>query len=313
MDKPNVSALIRRVSLRQLQVFESLARNGSFTKAAEELFLSQPTVSMQIKKLTDAVNTPLLEQVGKKVHLTDTGRALHDACRELFDVFSRFDTQVADYRGLKQGHLKLAVVTTAKYFAPIMLGHFCERYPGIDVSLKVTNRERLLERMAENADDFYIIGEPPAHASAAFEHFMPNPLVVIAWRGHPLENKKQIPLEHLAKERFIMREPGSGTRIAILSRFKSHDLTPEIRMELGSNEAIKQAVIAKLGISILSRHALGQEMNERGLTILNVKGFPIAWDWFIGYSANRKLSVLSKTFLDFLRKEGRKIVADVSA
>ncbi|MBI3774240.1 MAG: LysR family transcriptional regulator [Gammaproteobacteria bacterium] len=313
MDKPDVSDLIRRISLRQLQVFESLARNRSFTKAAEELFLAQPTVSMQIKKLNDTVGAPLFEQIGKSVHLTDAGHALHNACREVFEVFARFDTQLADFQGLKQGHLKLAVVSTAKYFAPILLGHFCERYPGIDVSLKVTNRERLLERMAENADEFYIIGEPPPHVNAAFERFMPNPLVVVAWREHPLASKQQIPLERLAKERFIMREPGSGTRIAILERFKSKDLRPEIRMELGSNEAIKQAVIAKLGISIMSRHALGQEMNERELAVLNVKGFPIDWDLFIGYAANRKLSLLSKTFLEFLRKEGRKIVANAAA
>ncbi len=312
MDKPNVSGLLRRVSLRQLQVFESLARNRSFTRAAEELFLAQPTVSMQIKKLSDAVGTPLFEQTGKTLHLTDTGHALHDACRDIFEVFARFDTQMADFQGLKRGHLKLAVVTTAKYFAPIMLGLFCERYPGIDVSLKVTNRERLLERMEKNADDFYIIGEPPQNANATFERFMPNPLVVVAWREHPLAGKKQIPLERIAQERFIMREPGSGTRIAILERFKSHDLIPEIRMELGSNEAIKQAVIAKLGVSIMSRHALGQEMNERGLAVLNVQGFPLAWDWFIGYGAHRKLSVLSKTFLEFLRKEGRKIVAEIT-
>ena len=313
IEKPDVSDLIRCVSLRQLQVFESLARHRSFTKAAEELFLAQPTVSMQIKKLNDTVGTPLFEQIGKAVHLTETGHALHNSCREVLEVFARFDTQVADFQGLKQGHLKLAVVSTAKYFAPIMLGHFYERYPGIDVSLKVTHRERLLERMAENADDFYIIGEPPQHANAAFERFMPNPLVVVAWSEHPLAAKKQIPLERLAKERFIMREPGSGTRIATLDRFKSHDLQPEIRMELGSNEAIKQAVIAKLGISIMSRHALGQDMNEHSLTVLNVKGFPIAWDLFIGYAANRKLSVLSKAFLEFLRKEGRKLVAEVSA
>jgi len=242
------------------------------------------------------------------VHLTEAGKALNEACREVFAVFARFDERVADIQGLRQGHIKLAVDTTAKYFAPIMLGRFCERYPGIDVSLKVTNRERLLERLAENADDFYIIGEPPRVVNAKFEAFMPNPLVVIAWRAHALAGKNKIAIDRLAQEQFIMREPGSGTRMAIIEYFKSKQLAPQIRMELGSNEAIKQAVIGKLGISILSRYALGQDAASGGLAVLNVRGFPLAWDWYVGYHAQKKLTLLAQTFLTFLNKEGREIV-----
>jgi len=312
MDKPDVSKLLRHISLRQLQVFEALARNGSFTRAADELFLAQPTVSMQIKKLSDAVGTPLFEQIGKAIHLTEAGKALHDAAREVFDVFARFDSQVADLDGLKRGHVKLAVVTTAKYFAPIMLGRFCEKYPGIDVSLKVTNRERLLERMSTNIDEFYVIGEPPRTANTVFEPFLPNPLVVVAWPQHPLARVKRVSLDQLTSEHFIFREPGSGTRVAIMRCLSSHGIQPNIRMELGSNEAIKQAVMGKLGISILSRHSVGAELRARRLASLDVQGFPIAWDWHIGYTSRRKLSVLAQTFLEFLRSDGRQIAEDVS-
>lgn len=312
MDKPVIPKLVRRASLRQLQVFEALARNLNFTKAAEELFLSQPTVSMQIKKLGESVGAPLFEQTGKTVHLTEAGKALYGACREVFDALSRYESDVADLKGLKQGHLRLAVVTTAKYFAPILLGQFCEKYPGIDVALKVTNRERLLERLADRADDFYIMGEPPQVKEAVFEPFTPNPLVVVAWPKHPLVKQKRIALHALGKEKFIMREPGSGTRLAIMNYLREHDVTPQIRMELGSNEAIKQAVMGKLGISILSRHAVGVDIRARRLRILDVRGFPIPWNWFIGYRAQRQQSVLAKTFLEFLRKDGRRIAAEVS-
>jgi DNA-binding transcriptional LysR family regulator len=247
------------------------------------------------------------------VRLTDSGKALHAACREVFEALARYESDVADLKGLKQGHLRLAVVTTAKYFAPILLGQFCEKYPGIDVSLKVTNRERLLERMADRADDFYIMGEPPQVREAVFEPFTPNPLVVVAWPKHPLVNEKRIALAALAKEQFIMREPGSGTRLAILNYLHGHNVTPQIRMELGSNEAIKQAVMGKLGISILSRHAVGADLRARRLRILDVRGFPIPWNWYIGYRAQRQQSVLAKTFLEFLRKDGRRILAEVSA
>lgn len=312
MDKPIVSKLLRHISLRQLQVFESLARNRNFTRAAEELFLAQPTVSMQIKKLTEDVGTPLFEQIGKTVHLTEAGQALSDAAREVFDVFARYDTKIADLKGLKRGHIKLAVVTTAKYFAPILLGSFCEKYPGIDVSLKVTNRERLLERMDSNLDDFYVIGEPPRTNNAVFEPFLPNPLVVVAWPEHALARVKSVALDQLAGEHFIFREPGSGTRSAILQHMANRSVEPNIRMELGSNEAIKQAVMAKLGISILSRHAVGEEIRSRRLAVLNVQGFPIAWDWYLGYSSRRKLSVLGQVFLEFLRDDGRRIAMEVS-
>jgi len=293
---------MRHSTLRQLEVFEAIARLGSFTRAAEEMFLTQPTVSMQIKKLTDAVGLPLFEQVGKKVFLTDAGHALHRTCREIFKHFSHFEMTVADLKGLKQGTLRLAVVTTAKYFAPRLLGPFCQRYPGIQVSLKVSNRERVLERLADNQDDLYILGQPPDEVDAVAEPFLDNPLVVLAPASHPLAGKKKIPLARLAEEPFLVREPGSGTRKALERLFADHGLGIQVRMELGSNEAIKQAIVGGLGVSVLSRHTLALDAPMGQLAILDVTGFPIERQWYVAYPAGKQLSIVASAFLDYLKQ-----------
>jgi DNA-binding transcriptional LysR family regulator len=306
--------LARHATLRQLQIFEAMVRHSSFRKAADELFLTQPTVSIQIKKLSEAVGLPLFEQIGKRIHLTPCGKALYEACREISNSLANLEMQVADLKGLKQGQLKLSVVTTAKYFAPRVLGLFCQRYPGIDVSLKVTNRERLLERMAQNIDDLYIMGRPPQGPAMVFQPFLPNLLVVVAARTHPLVGTTNIPLQRIAQERFIMREPGSGTRMALEQLFQQNELTLNVRMELGSNEAIKQAVASGLGIAILSRHTLalegatGQVAILEQVTILDVQGFPIPWHWCIGYPTGKQLSIVARTFLEFMQDEGKRVV-----
>lgn len=301
---------MRHSTLRQLEVFEAIARLGSFTRAAEELFLTQPTVSMQIKKLTDAVGLPLFEQVGKKIYLTDAGRELQKTSREIFERFSRFEMLVADMKGLKKGMLRLAVVTTAKYFAPRLLGPFCQQYPGIDVSLKVSNRERILERLADNQDDLCILGQPPEELDAVAEPFLENLLVVLAPINHPLAGKKRIPLARLAEEPFLLREPGSGTRMAAERLFAEQGVTMKVRMELGSNEAIKQAIVGGLGISVLSRHTLALDAPLGQLAILDVEGFPIQRHWYVAYPAGKQLTIVAKTFLDYL-KQAPKQASDV--
>jgi len=293
---------MRHSTLRQLEVFDAIARLGSFTRAAEELFLTQPTVSMQMKKLGDAVGLPLFEQVGKKIYLTDAGRELQKTCRGIFDHFANFEMTVADLKGLKRGALRLAVVTTAKYFAPRLLGPFCDQYPGIEVSLKVSNRERVLERLAENQDDLYILGQPPEELDAVAEPFLENPLVVLAPASHPLAGVKRIPLRRLAEEPFLVREPGSGTRIAVERLFAEHDLAIKVRMELGSNEAIKQAIVGGLGLSVLSRHTLALDAPMGQLAILDVEGFPIERHWYAVYPNGKQPSVVARTFLDYLRQ-----------
>lgn len=299
--------MMKNATLRQLKVFEAVARHLSFTRAAEELCTTQPTVSIQLRQLTDLVGQPLLEQVGKKVYLTDTGRALLKVCREIFDGLDRFEMLVSDMQGVKAGKLRLAVITTAKYFVPRLLGIFCQRYPGIDVSLEVTNRERLLQRMADNMDDLYVLGQPPEHMDVEFESFLENPLVVLAATNHPLAREKNIPPERLAQEQFLIRELGSGNRIATEHFFNERGLKLKVRMELGSNEAIKQAVAGGLGIAVLSAHTLALEHSIDELAILDVQGFPIRRNWYLAYSRDKQLSVVAQTFLEFLHAESKLI------
>lgn len=293
-------------TLHQLKVFEATARHGSFTRAAEELFLTQPTVSMQVKQLTKAVGLPLFEQVGKRLYLTDAGRELFGTCQEIFNKLEQLEMKVADLKGMKQGRLKLAVITTAKYFMPRLLGPFCQQYPGIDVSLMVTNHERVIERLSNNQDDLYVMSQLPENLEVNAHQFLDNPLVVIAPKTHPLVQEKNIPLKRLAEEVFIMREPGSGTRRAFQKLLDEHRLNVKVRLELGSNEAIKQAIAGGLGLSVLSRHALTAETVGE-LTVLDVDEFPIPRQWYVVYLAGKQLSVVASTFLDYLQSEAEKI------
>ncbi|MFA5243067.1 MAG: LysR substrate-binding domain-containing protein [Sulfuricella sp.] len=296
---------MKHATLRQLKVFESVARNLSFTRAAEELHLTQPTVSIQLKQLSDIVGLPLLEQIGKRIHLTDAGRELLKVSHDIFEGLSRFEMLVSDMKGVKAGKLRLAVITTAKYFVPRLLGSFCQRYPGIDVSLKVTNRERVLQRMADNEDDLYVLGQPPEHMEVELEPFLENPLVVLAASSHPLAAERNIPLSRLVEEPFLMREAGSGTRLATERFFGERGLKLKVRMELGSNEAIKQAVAGGLGIAVLSAHTLALERSAEDLVLLDVAGFPIRRHWYIAHPKDKQLSVVALAFLDFLREESK--------
>lgn len=292
---------MRRSSFRQFEVFEAIARNGSFTRAAEELFLTQPTVSMQVKKLVDTIGLPLFDQIGKRIYLTEAGEALLLTCREIFNTLSNFEMQISDMKGLRQGKLRIAVVSTAKYFAPKLLGSFCKLYPGVDVSLEVGNREGLLERIRENRDDLYILGQPPKDLGVEYEAFLDNHLVVLAPHNHPLAGKKNIPLKRLEQEPFIMRERGSGTRMAVERLFQKHGLVLNTRIELGSSEAVKQTIIGGLGISILSQHTVAQKAAMDQLTILDVRHFPIKRKWHVVYLAAKQPTIIARTFLEYLR------------
>lgn len=304
---------MRRTTLRQLAVFEAVARHLSFTRAAAELYLTQPTVSMQIKQLADTVGMPLFEQIGKRIHLTDAGEELLRTSREVFDSLDRFEMNIADRKGLKTGRLRLAVITTAKYFAPRVLGGFCQRYPGVDVALKVTNQERVLERMSQNLDDLYIMGQPPEHADVVSQPFMENPLVVIAPREHALAGRKRISLQRIAEEPFLMRELGSGTRVSTQRLFDKHRIKLKVRMELGSNEAIKQAIAGGLGVAALSRHSLALEGENGPLVVLDVEHFPIRRHWYLIYPEGKSLSVVAQAFYDYLLDEGKQVTAAMLA
>ena len=288
-------------TFRQMEIFEAIARLGSFTRAAEELHLTQPTLSMQMKKMTDIVGVPLIEQVGKKLYLTDDGKELAQACRDVFGIMDRFTMSVAERQGLKKGKLALVAVSTASYFAPRLLGEFSRLYPGIEVSLKVTNREQVLASLADNLDDVYILGQPPEDIDIVAKPFLSNPLVVLAAPTHPLAGKKNISLKTL------VRESGSGTRAVVERLFRDEGLEFRPRMALGSNEAIKQAILAGLGIAVMSTHALNLNAADQFAT-LDVRGFPILRQWYAVYPVSRQISTAARAFLDFLLSQDKALV-----
>lgn len=299
------------LTIRQLKIFEAVARQLSITRAAEELHLSQPAVSMQMKKLADAVGQPLMEQEGKRVRLTAAGEDLATSAREVIRSLKHFELGLVARKGLTSGFLRLAAITTATYFVPRLLGEFAKLHPGVKVSLRVVNREQALESLAAGLEDIYVLGQPPENLAITAQPFMDNPLVVIASPDHPLARKRNIPLERLAEEPWLMREDGSGTRKAVERLFASRGIGLTPRMELGGSEAIKQAVLAGLGISVLSRHSLALHSPGQ-FAILDAKGFPIMRQWHAVYPAERPLTVVSRTFLDFLLAYGKEHDTDTN-
>lgn len=290
------------VTLRQLQVFAKVAETGSFTRASEQLFLTQPAVSQQIRLLTESIGEPLLEIMGRKIHLTRAGQELLRTAQAMSMQWQQFEEEICAERGLQHGTLKLAVVSTAKYFFPRVLGQFCQRYPGIDVRLEVVNRDRIIERIAANLDDLYVMSKPPENFDLVQEPFLNNPLVPIAAIHHPLASASHLTLSDLCQERFIMREQGSGTRIAIEQYLMEQGQSLNVRMELGSNEAIKQMVASGLGLSILSRHTLHRiPVEDDEVTILPVQGFPLQSQWQLVYLQQKKLSRASLAFLEEMK------------
>lgn len=310
MPQSNIRRYLKHGTLPQLRVLEASARLGCFARAAEELHMAQPTVSVQIKKLTETVGFPLFEQIGKRIYLTDAGQQVYEGCQDMFRTLSGLEERLSEMRSLDCGHLQLAVTSTAKHFAPRLLGAFIQRYPGIETSLQVHNRSTLIERLRSNEDDLYMFVEPPEQQEVMVQAILSNPLVVLARSDHPLAREKNIAFARLADEPFLIREPGSGTRMVTLKQFEQHGLTPKIRMELSTNEAIREAILAGLGISVLSRYTLGLEAEETRLVCLDVEGFPLESHWHFVYPIGKHLSVAARAFMDFARKEARHLVLD---
>ena len=302
-----------QATLHQLKVFEATARLGSFTRAAEELLITQPTVSSQIKQLSKATGLPLFEQIGKRLYLTEAGKELLTTCQDIFECMENFEMKVADLKGTKQGRLRLSAITTAKYFVPRLLGSFCQQYPGIDVSLEIINHQQIERRMIENEDDLYILSQIPETVDLCARPFLDNPLVVVAPKNHPLAGLKHISITSLNGEPFIMREPGSGTRKAVQNLFEEQGVSVQVRLQLGSNEAIKHSIAGGMGISVLSQHALISEGTDSELTVLDVEHFPIQRRWYVTYLAGKKLSIIAQTFLEYLLEESRKLYLPASS
>jgi DNA-binding transcriptional LysR family regulator len=296
-------------TLRQLQVFEKVANHLSHSRAAEELYLSQPAVSMQIKQLEASIGLPLFEQMGKKIFLTEAGRELFHYAKSIAQQLAEMEAVFDEMKGLEHGKLTLSVVNTANYFTPQLLAKFCRRHPNINVILQVANRDAVLKQLADNSTDLAIMGQPPDGLDLSAKSFLDNPLVVIAAPNHPLAKQKRIKFARLAEETFLSREQGSGTRSAMERVFAQHKIQPRISMEMETNEAIKQAVQAGMGLGILSLHSIELELETKRLAMLNVEHFPLLRQWFVAHRSNKRLSSAALAFKEFLLTEAKNIIA----
>ncbi len=297
------------ITLRQLQVFEAAARLGGYTRAAEALHLSQPAVSMQIRQLEGQAGMPLFDQIGKKLHLTDAGRTLYSHAQSILAQVHEAQLELEEMRGVRRGQLNITIASTANYFAPRLLAAFCQRHPEVKVSLDVSNREHILELLHETDKDLAIMGRPPEPSDLVAHPFMENPLVVIAAPSHPLAQASGIPLTRLNQETFISREIGSGTRIAVERFFEEAGTRLTTAMEMSSNEAIKQAVQAGLGLGVVSVHTLEMELALERLVILDVEGFPILRHWYVVHRQGKRFSSVAQAFLNFVMDEAEQLFA----
>lgn len=301
------------VTLRQLQVFEAVARHLSHSRAAEELHLSQPAVSMQVKELEKNVGMPLFEQAGKQIYLTDAGREMLNYSRAIAEKLQEMEAAFDEMRGLERGRLNISVVSTANYFMPRLLAKFCQQHPKIQIGLHVGNRAAVLEQLAENSADLVIMGQPQKEDRLLAESFMENPLVVIAPPNHPLCRMKCVSLARLGEEDFLLREQGSGTRGAMERFFTNHGIGLRARMEMDSNEAIKQAVQAGMGLGILSLHCAELELETGRLKLLKADYFPVMRHWYVAHRKSRRLSAATEAFKTFLLNEAARLVVPVTA
>lgn len=279
-----------RYTLRQLELFRTVARHLSYTAAAEALHLTQPAVFAQVRQLEDQAGQRLIERIGRRLQVTEAGRIVLRSAEAMLAEVERLDAALGALKGLGAGRLDLAVVSTAKYTLPWLIGPFSRDHPGIDIRLTVGNRSELLERFRAQQDDLFVLGAVPPDLDAEHLTLAPNPLVVVAAPGHPLAGRAGVALAELAAHPLVMREPGSGTRRAAEAAFEAAGLAPEVRFELGANEAVKQAVMAGLGIAVLSRGTVQMELDHGYLVELDAEGFPLARQWSLAWNRNRALS-----------------------
>ena len=296
------------LTLQQLRLYEAVARLGSFTRAAEELCITQPAVSIQLKRLEEQVGLVLFEHVGKKIFPTAAGKVTYEASLDILNRIADLKMSIEELKGEVKGSLQVSVVTTAKYFLPNLLGAFLQQYPDVEPKLKFTNRARVMERLMNNEDDFVMMGQVPEDNSLKTYPFINNILGVVAPADHPLANKKNISLKELAQHRFLNREIGSGTRYVFDQLLEERGVIIEPYMELGSSEALKQAVMAGLGIAVLSLHSVQLELSVNKLTVLDVEGFPLKRRWFAVHLKGKRLSLVARTFLEFILAESHQIL-----
>lgn len=291
---------MRSATVRQLQIFSVAASHLSFARAAEKLHLTHAAISLQIKQLEDVCGTQLFDRIGKKVFLTEAGDILLDHARQILQSLKDADESLMALKGLKGGRVTIAVTSTAEYFAPGLLAEFRKAQADVRVRLLVDNREEVSRMLISNEVDLAIMGRPPADMEAEATTFAPHPFVIVAGADHPLVGRSALTLDDIAQETMIVREAGSGTRLAMEGFFREHAIEPNIDMEMGSNEAIKQAVVAGLGISFISQHTLGLELSAGRLVVLPVEGMPVMRRWFLVRHKSKRLTPALGAFWDFV-------------
>ena len=301
---------MRNVTLRQMRVFAAVARHLSFTRAAQELHLTQPAVSQQVSLLEEEVGMPLFEQLGRKIRLAPAGMELLRYATQVTELLREAGETLAAMRGLKRGVLKLGAVSTAKYFAPTLLSAFTPAYPEVTIKFTVANREEIVKLLGANELDLVIMGRPPRELDTTAEPFARHPFVIIASPEHPLTRRRHIPLKSLTRESFIIREQGSGTRASMEHVFRERAVPFRATMEVSSNETIKQAVMAGMGLSFISSHTIGLEAEAGKLAILDVAGLPVVRDWYVIHLREKILSPIASAFRGYLLQNGARVILE---
>ncbi len=298
------------LTLQQLRIFEAVARHQSYTRAAEALHLTQPAVSTQIRKLEESTGVALFEVLGRRVHLTEAGQVMRDAATDVLDRIETLREEIDSLRGEVTGTLRVTAVGSANYFVPHLLGAFLARYPLVQPSLTITNRASVLQALTRNEGDVFVTGRVPRDVPVVSHTILENRVALVGPPDHALVGRAAIPLEEVARERMLLREKGSGTRHAVetLMGQSGHTLSPY--MELGSDEAIKQAVMAGLGIAALPQHSLRVEIDAGLIAPLNAEGFPLIRHWYAVHLAGKRLSRAASAFVSLVEDSGEALLAD---
>ncbi len=291
--------------MRQLQIFDSASRTLSFSRTSELLHLTQPAVSMQMKQLEELAGLPLFDRIGRRLHLTQAGEELARHAREVLRTIEQADEALTSLRGLQGGRIRVAVTSTAKYFSPSLISLFAKRHPGVEVRLVVANREVVIGALAANEVDLAIMGKPPDDLETVASEFAEHPFVVIAAPDHPLARRRSVPLSALAEETFLVREPGSGTRAAMERFFAGHRIDVRVGMTLDSNETIKQAVMAGMGLAFISQHTVGLELSVGALAVVAAPGLPVMRAWNVVRLAAKRPPPAAQAFEEFMLEEGK--------
>ena len=296
--------MLRNATLRQLKIFETVARRLSFSRAAEELYLTQPAVSTQVKQLEEHAGLPLFEQLGKRIYLTPAGNEMLHYSRAILEQFREADDAMARLKGISGGTLNVAVISAGDYFFPRLLAAFTQRNTDVRLNLAVHNREELLHQLSDNLTDLAVMVRPPRDMDTVNVSFAPHPYVIVAPPDHPLVERRNMPLEALADEPFIVRERGSDTWNSMEEGFAGRLSNLNVAMEITSTETIKQAVIAGMGLSFLSAHTISMELQVGKLAVLDIEGFPVMLNWFVVHRNNKRLPPVALAFKQFLVEEG---------